>query len=274
MGRKRNQGRARRAAKAKAREEANERNNNNQTVNLSEQSLSATAQMRQDPIGEGGEKCRHGLHDSYDPSVSTDIADFVAEFNVSFLEAARCDRPLPECLVAARIATVEEHSAVWNDLAKMEMAMSVFLFSGTRQYLVGGYDYARVIAAFVRYFEQFIAFELKQTQALIHWPKIDEMFAADLHTVVKFYRHRIPCSCLDEKYEEVKRITMIGGCYNPGCNFPDGKVERSKTKYCSRCRCATYCSRECQEADWSRHKPICDKNAAIIAKFEAKQQNM
>lgn len=155
--------------------------------------------------------------------------------------------------------------------------MSVCLCLGTEAILGNNYDDAIALAAYTRYFEQYIAVELRQTQALPNWPKIYETHNADLHTLVKFFRHRIPCSCLDEKYEEFKFITKIGFCYNPKCKFSfseGGGMERSKTMYCSRCRCETYCSRECQEADWAEHKPNCDNDAAIIAKFEARQQNM
>jgi len=117
----------------------------------------------------------------------------------------------------------------------------------------------------------------------MHWPKIYETYLAsscgdtynpaDLHTLVKFFRKRIPCSCscLDAKYEEVKATTKMGWCFNLQCNLL--RVERSKTMYCDRCRFVTYCSRECQKAHWSKHQATCDKAAALKAKFDAKQQN-
>ena len=269
MGRKRNQGKARRAAKAaKAREEAERRGDDNQTANSSGQPLAA--QMRQLEIDE--QKCKHGC----DPFPSQDnlSVQFITAFRNSFREADDGCTRLSVCLAAAKNATLDKFAALWNDAAEMEVAISQFLFVGTHQYLGGQYDNARDIATFVRYFEQHIAVELKQTQALIHWPKITDANHADDHTLVKFFRRRIPCSCLDEKYEEVKSITKMSLCINPKCNSPDGKVERSKAMYCSRCRSIVYCSRECQVADWSDHKPFCDGAAAVIAKFEAKQQNM
>eukprot|EP00984_Skeletonema_dohrnii_P036781 scaffold38148_cov133-Skeletonema_dohrnii-CCMP3373.AAC.1 len=41
---------------------------------------------------------------------------------------------------------------------------------------------------------------------------------------------------------------------------------------CARCRCAYYCSRECQKADWKIHRPICDDNLAKEAVLEAEQK--
>ena len=268
MGRKRNKGKARRAAKAKAREEAGEMENNDPAANSSEQSLSAL--MRQLQIDE--QKCRHGL---FDPSISTDITQFVNAFHLSFREVLLCgDRTFATCLVEAKRATWDEFAALWNDSTKMEMARSFYLCMGTQAILDNIYNVARESAAIARYFEQFIAVNLKQSQALVTWPKIGQTYYGDDHTLVKFFRHRILCSCLDKKYEDVKHIPKMGHCYNPQCSIPGRKVERSKTKYCSRCRCATYCCRKCQEAHWTEHKPACDVCAATIAKFEAKQQNM
>ena len=266
MGRKRNQGKARRAAKVKAREEAEAVDD--QPANSSEQSLSAL--MRQLQIDE--QKCRHGL---FDPSISTDITQFVNAFHSSFREILLCgDRTLSQCLVDAKIATKDEFAALWNDSTKMEIAMSFYLCMGTQAMLDNIYNVARESAAIARYFEQFIAVVFKQSQALMTWPKIGQTYYGDEHTLMKFFRHRILCSCLDEKYEDVKHIPKMGHCYNLQCKLPKRMTERSKTKYCSRCRCITYCSRECQEAHWTVHKTSCDVCAATIAKFEAKQQNM
>ena len=269
MGRKRNQGKARRAAKAKAREEADEgENNNNQTANNSSEEQSLSAQMRQLQMGD--EKCRHGL---FDPSISTDITQFIIAFNLSFREAAGFgDQSIARCLVDAEKATRDEFADVWNDSTKMEIAISYLLCLGTNAILKRQDDTARDCATFARCLEQYIAVLFKQTQALVNWPKIEDTYFADLHTLVKFFRHRIPCSCLDEKYKEVKHITKMGHCYNPQCSISRRKVERSKTKYCSRCRCVTYCSRECQVADWKEHALDCDDFVAMIAKFEAKRQ--
>ena len=283
MGRKRNQGKARRAARAKAREEAiereknnplsdeaDERDNNQATTVGQDQSL-LSAQMRQLQVRE---ECKHGFDH---PFASTDdvILQFVSIFMESFDKAIeRGDGSVLDCLFDAKNATSDEFSTVWSDSAKMEMAMSFYLFFGTQQYLGGYSGDAREAATIARYFEQHIAVELKQTQALCNWTKVEDTYYADEHTLVKFFRHRIPCSCLAEKYDEVKSITKIGLCYNPQCSIPGRKVERSKTMYCSRCRCISYCSRECQIAGWKIHKPSCDVCAATIAKFEVKQQNM
>mmetsp|Transcript_22609 Transcript_22609/g.29047 ORF Transcript_22609/g.29047 Transcript_22609/m.29047 type:complete len:120 (+) Transcript_22609:3-362(+) len=98
--------------------------------------------------------------------------------------------------------------------------------------------------------------------------KMMEMVIADDHTLVSFYRKRISCTCLAKKYKEVKSIKKMGYCNNDKCPLPGRKVERSKMLYCTRCRYAYYCSRDCQEAAWSEHREECKERAEEIAKFE------
>jgi hypothetical protein len=271
-------GRRGRKAKAKAREEAEERRMiiNHTTDGQQQQSLESQLQQLQMQMGDapaisqnGVGKCWHGL----ETSESEDIcAEFVLAFMTAFWTAAgHCDRLLSECLNRAEVATLDEFDDVWSDSAKMELAKSYCLYIGAQNILKGDYNIARDYASLTRYFDQYIAVELQKTQALINWPKINELGkGSDEHTLVKFFRRRIPCTCLDEKYEEVKSITKMGLCWNPRCQFPDRLVKRSQTMYCSRCRSVTYCSRECQKADRTVHKLNCDIGAALTADFEAK----
>ncbi len=209
MGRKRNQGKARKAAKAKAKQEAEEReNNNNQTTaNEPEEQLTA-AQMQRVQVQSGNAKCLHG----FDPDRKKNCSQFATAFYKSFDEAIGRDISLVGCLIAARDATMDEYAEVWNDSAKMESVMRYLLFYGTQEILKGDDNYANTAATFARYFEQYISVVLKETQALFRWNKILETYYADLHSLVNFFRHRIPCSCLDEKYEEVKNIIKMGVC--------------------------------------------------------------
>jgi len=263
-----------------AREEADEvkqrSNNNDQTTNGRQ--LSLADRMQQLQVGAASPhdttmRCFHG----FDPHSVEDICfQYVNTFSDAYeREAAKDgDANLSSCLTAAKNATTDRFADVWNDSAKMEIVISYFLSEGTQYILEGNYDSARGCTVFARYLEQCTAVELKQTQALVNWGKICEAnIPLDIHTLVKFFRRRIPCRCLDKKYEQVKGFKKLGHCYNPECSIPLGKVERGKTFYCSRCRCITYCSRECQKADWTTHKRECDECVARIAKFEAKKQS-
>ena len=266
MGRKRKQGKARRAAKAKAREEAQEsRGRNSQTTEAE-----AVLRCINEP-GAGGKKCFHGAGCLSQENSGSFL--FLCAFREVYQKAIERSTDTKSSLAEATRATrVPQFEEVWKDFTKMKMVITLFLMLGANNLLGGKYDTARKDATCARYFEQYIAVELHQTQAVYKCPKIGETYIADKHTLVKFFRHRIPCSCLDEMYEEVKSIAKMGFCNNLQCSIPGRRVERSKTKYCSRCRCATYCSRECQVADWPEHKPYCDKFAALIAKFEAKRK--
>eukprot|EP00951_Prasinocladus_malaysianus_P011936 scaffold88510_cov40-Prasinocladus_malaysianus.AAC.1 len=40
-------------------------------------------------------------------------------------------------------------------------------------------------------------------------------------------------------------------------NQPHGETGKTQHKACAGCRCAYYCSRDCQKMDWKTHKPDC-----------------
>ena len=253
-----------------------EEEKNNQTMTTDERSQEEQLRTR---VGDGNllptsghdtaMQCTHGFTNFGKKSI---IDDFTEAFRKAFIEAFKRDGGvcIENSLVESKNATMDEYAEVWNDSAMMKSAISGFLFVGTRFILDGNDSSARAAATFARYLEQWTAVTLQKTQAFICWPKVQQS-ALDEYTLVKFFRHRIPCSCLDEKYEEVKTITKMGICNNKQCHLPHREVERSKTMYCSRCRCVTYCSRECKIFDWSTHKPDCDCNVEMITKFEATQ---
>jgi len=275
MGRKRNQGKARKAAKAKAREEAKEeRGNNNQTTDGRQQPLAAQMQQLQigaAPISSDTTKCWHGSEflDEMEMCI-----DFVVAFSDAVHDAGKRGLNESGCLLDATNATMDEFAEVWKDSAQMESAMSYMLYHGTEYIIEDNFSLARRCAVCARYFEQYIAFELHQTQAIMHWQKIKEMsIECDTHTLVKFLRRRIQCACLDKKYDEVKTITKMGICLNPQCNNNSGLVERSKTMYCSGCRFVAYCSRGCQEAHWPMHREACEHTTRMRAEFEVKKES-
>jgi len=174
--------------------------------------------------------------------------------------------------LAAYHATKEKFADVWNNIGKMAFVVSFLLSCGTSKILEGNMKIACKYAALGSYFEQYVEVDLLSTRACPNWLKIRELYAADEHTLVSFFKKRIPCSCLKKIYKQVKSIPKIGLCCNPGCPLPCGKTERSATKCCSRCRAANYCSRECQVAVWQWHKDECDFYSDLKAKFEAESE--
>lgn len=163
-------------------------------------------------------------------------------------------------LVAATKATMQDYEEVFQDPDKLQLIISHFLMIGTNFILSANNDNARWSASFAKFF-QYVRDEAdhfrngaEQAQGA---SKISELQSADEHTLVKFFKSRISCSCLDEKYKQVKHITKIGICLNPGCKLPDNKVARNDMVCCTRCSLVNYCCRECQVDDWRRHRKEC-----------------
>ena len=266
MGNKGKRGKARKARKAaKAAKEANSK----ETADYGPQ--------RQDELYR--RKCCHikgGL--SWDSPEMKLCTSFAATFSDCIFEMMeRLEKPglsmIRLFFEVAKDRTWDYFVQVWKNPVMISTVNSIFINGGTTQSLKQVTRNTRIGASIVRFLEEYTAVELLQHRPLINWPKICESYMADPHTLIKFWRHRNQCSCLDDKYQQVKHITKTGICFNAQCPnifdvFQVGYVPRSKTKYCSRCRNVTYCSRECQVADWSEHKSACDHNAEIISKFK------
>ena len=223
--------------------------------------------------------CLHG----FDPFPNDDICSkfifaFVHEYykclHNTYKAGRKDEMAVIVCLLQMRESTQDEYSEVWNSADKIKQVISYFLHNGTMSVLDLD-ESARHSAVFARFFEQWLKVKIHKSQACIDWPKVVESGGCDERTVVKFFWRRIRCSCLDEKYDEVKSITKEGICYNQHCRIVGQSrfVERSKLRCCSRCRSITYCSRECQAADWPAHKELCDEVAATRAEFDASQKH-
>ena len=123
---------------------------------------------------------------------------------------------------------------------------------------------------FAYFIEQHIA-AVFFSQRTIQVCRIEELCSCDEHTLVSFFRKRIPCKCLDEKYKEVKSVKKMGSCSNPDCSLPGRKVERNQILLCAQCNQLGYCSRACQKAHWKEHKKICREIADLKAEFDARE---
>ena len=197
-------------------------------------------------------RCCHGFQP---PSLTKHVLcyEFVKTFGTVHDEAKASNE---DGFVKGIKATEEKHPEAWNDMSCIETIISFCLGTGTEHLLREHYTVARLQATLARYLQEVIAVH-GNIQNDIYWTKVFELYGADEHTLVKYFRRRIPCSCLDEKYNKVKHVTKLGICYNPECPLPDRKIERCKLMHCTRCRQANYCSIECQRADWKSHKETC-----------------
>jgi hypothetical protein len=198
------------------------------------------------------EECKHGFVD-----LSQDYKSFVNEFFDGFYS----DCPGFEAAVEAT-----KHHDIWADSSELERARLFFLAYGTNLILGGNLKVARVIASMGYYFENYIKVHFAKTRAVFDWMKIWELHndRCDEHTLVSFFNKRIPCSCLRDKYKEVKYITKTGICYNKKCSLPRRVVERNAMMNCGRCLQVTYCSKQCQRHNWPEHKSECAKLASDL----------
>ena len=217
----------------------------------------------------GKENCTHG----YNPSSifqARYCEDFVKKFLESYYSATRGDSRLDGLnsvidAFGTTITTSTVTTYASRNKSNKECISSCCLAKGTKFILDGKSDDApRLCAVLASYMKRADEGELPDFQ------KIMELLDADEHTLVQFFRKQIPCSCLDEKYKQVKSITKMGICYNEGCPLPGKMAVRSKMFRCTGClnyRYVSYCSRECQEAHWPRHKEFCGKTTQEIAAF-------
>eukprot|EP00984_Skeletonema_dohrnii_P016342 scaffold7239_cov123-Skeletonema_dohrnii-CCMP3373.AAC.4 len=210
--------------------------------------------------------CVHGL------STSQDYLG-VNEFLKSFWKECRLKADdciaLEQCIQAAIDVCDASHNGIWSNSNDMETAISLLLYIGTKNIFDGELDNARAIAAITNFSEQWVAMSSHKTQYDWYWPKIHELYNADEHTLVSYFRNRISCKCLDDKHREVRSINKMGICCNPCCSLPERKLERSAMESCEQCRHVHYCSRKCQKNDWKRHKEACLGVAAKINVFDA-----
>eukprot|EP00984_Skeletonema_dohrnii_P009857 scaffold3797_cov91-Skeletonema_dohrnii-CCMP3373.AAC.12 len=268
VSRKKAKGKARKAAKAKKEKDAHDDSLAAASQRREQEGAEAQLQMQRLLIDSLPPPCKHG----FDPFPKGDICDRFVRLYLETLNSGigvgNKVRNKIDAIVEAMKAVDKKYPEVLHDSSKMKHILSYFLSGGTGHILSGDDDDARTTSAMIVVFEECIASKVNKTKAGVHAQKFFEILIADDHTLVSFFRKRIACSCLDKKHKEVKSIKKMGFCNNKKCPLPGGKVERSKMLYCTRCRHAYYCSRDCQEAAWSDHREDCKEKAERNAKFE------
>eukprot|EP00577_Skeletonema_sp_RCC1716_P017046 CAMPEP_0113393622 /NCGR_PEP_ID=MMETSP0013_2-20120614/12007_1 /TAXON_ID=2843 ORGANISM="Skeletonema costatum, Strain 1716" /NCGR_SAMPLE_ID=MMETSP0013_2 /ASSEMBLY_ACC=CAM_ASM_000158 /LENGTH=282 /DNA_ID=CAMNT_0000277275 /DNA_START=27 /DNA_END=875 /DNA_ORIENTATION=- /assembly_acc=CAM_ASM_000158 len=270
VSRKKAKGKARKAAAKAKKEEEKEAHNDSSAAAAQqrehEQEGALEAQMQRLLIDSLPSPCKHGF-DPFPEGENCDrfVSLFLETFNAGI---GNKDGKKIDTMLEAVDAVDKKYPEVLYDSSKMKHILSYFLSGGTDHILNGRDGAARTTVAVIIMFEEFIAFSVLKTKAVLHLQKLKEIFIADDHTLVSFFRKRITCSCLDKKHKEVKSIKKMGYCNNEKCPLPGGKVERSKMLYCTRCSVEYYCSRDCQKDAWSEHREFCKEKAERNAKFE------
>ena len=211
---------------------------------------------------------RHGC---YRPSLSPCEMKICDDFINTFIASFRAEEDIVKAFITAHHATCDEYTDFYLKASKMDTVISMLLASGTQCILDGDNKPAQLYACLAGYFEEGIAVYVHKTKAVFDWTKAIELCCADDHTLVSYYRKRIPCSCLDKKYKEVKSLKKMGRCYNANCNHPDGLVERSRMFSCTQCGKANYCSVDCQKSHWKEHRVQCEAVVKQKAAFDSEQ---
>ena len=209
--------------------------------------------------------CTHGCpHHSLSPGDIKICDEFIDAFLTAFFSVVA-----GSSFITAYLATSDEYVDVYD--SKLDSVISMLLARGTQRILDGENDIAQRYASLASYFKELMAVTWHKTVDMTNLTKLPDLKGADDHTLVSYYRKRIPCACLDEKYKEVKSLKKMGRCYNSNCSHPGGKVERSKMFSCTRCGVANYCSVECQRAAWKEHREQCDEVLKMKAAFDSEQ---
>jgi hypothetical protein len=224
--------------------------------------------------------CLHGFIDP-DESLKVFVDAFINAYEDSSSQ-----------LVGARMvdginATAEKFAKeVWESSNAMESIVSYFVDKGAKAILDGDNETARRYAVFASYFERCIVVEdatrvahrksdMRRDEELHNlkaqlsrsWAKVGQVFS-DEHSLVSYYRNRVSCSCLDNKFKEVKYSKKKAGiCFNPMCRIPCYLVQHSATTSCSQCQQTIYCSKECQIVHWPLHSKICYEVAVLRTAF-------
>ena len=207
------------------------------------------------------EVCRHGYVKTTEEE--EDYVILLVETFLSDLHSPGRDTNFGRSLGVANCAVAEKYPRMWQQQASTLPLVVSFLSSyAAHLVLQGRFDVARLVAAMVSFFEEFKAV-ISGERAKPNTTVAFELFkCTDERTIVKFLRQRIPCSCLDKIYKEVKPMAKFGVCRNPQCSSE--KVERSKMFRCTRCGDANYCSRACQKSDWPKHKERCGLVSKVL----------
>ena len=252
-------------------------------VGTKERAAASTQMQLLQSIKTGSNADLNCLHGVIDPDESLD-----KEFIDAFINAYEGSSSQ---LVGARMvdginATTEKFAKVENSSNSMESIVLYFVRTGANAILDGDYETARRYAVFASYFERCIVVEDatrvanrksdKRRDEELHnlkaqlsrsWAKVGEVFS-DQQSLVSYYKNRVPCSCLDNKYKEVKYGKKKDGiCFNPMCRIPCYLVQHSATALCSQCQQTIYCSKECQVVHWPLHSKICYEVAVLRTTF-------
>ena len=160
----------------------------------------------------------------------------------------------------------ENRPQISVDDADLEWIASAFVSIGTGSVIHASRDFAKSSAdlLYIRlglrsvYYDEWIHQSfLNKSAPLMYNARLQELEHADQRRIISYLKKRIPCSCLDALYDQLKPLPKMGLCGSLNCGHPERKVEISKMWSCEACRRGHYCSKECQADHWLSHKEEC-----------------
>lgn len=170
--------------------------------------------------------------------------------------------------------TYETHEVVWNNESYRKTVLDILIRIGTNALLREECDmiWPLFIAQSIMVLEHYNGTDdvdsvINKPVVVSKWRELN-ITGSSRRDCLKFFRKRISCKCLKKLHLEARKNEPKMGI----CEHCDEEKERTLLDLCSRCNICHYCSRECQVADWPRHKEECNLFVGAREK-ETEEQN-
>ena len=148
----------------------------------------------------------------------------------------------------------QKYQKIWSNSDRLNWMVSALIAIGTELVLQGApvSCLGLEVIAHSETLNQYLLAKVHKIQPAMNCSRILDLQHADMLRSVSYMKKRIPCSCLDAKYKEVKSLPKKSVCSKCA-----KKVGLSSLMSCESCRKAHYCSKACQEGEWKFHKVEC-----------------
>jgi len=153
----------------------------------------------------------------------------------------------------------KSHIQIWNDESYRRLAIGMLVRIGTNTLLYeAGSKLPICLAHCIVILEHYdgsgsITPAVNFNGSISKRRDLQPDISSTCRDVLKFYRKRVSCKCLKKMHLEArKNKPKMGLCWHCG-----EEMERVHLYVCSQCTARQYCSRECQAANWSKHKIDC-----------------
>ena len=161
------------------------------------------------------------------------------------------------------LKSIDNNRQVWDNATLRKMALDIMLAIGTNFFILDEVKRKNVLyfAQAISILEQYTGdgkygFNLATRKA----SRVHDLSGGREREIVRFYLKRVSCSCLKAMYSQIKKSQP---CRVGKCSTCNQLKELSLLMHCGRCKVVQYCCRECQAADWPKHKALCDSFVQI-----------